>query len=66
MGIRETYGAMLETVLNAAVDKHLNADLIKEQLHKSVDEMVDKHLADVRHKLKAEVIDLIDGEDDLQ
>jgi len=66
MGIREELGGRLEEALNKAVDKHLNADLIKEQLYSAIDDMVDKFLGELNHKLKADVIDLIDGEDDIK
>lgn len=62
MGFREQYGQMAEDLLNAAVDKYLNADDIKAKIN----EMVDEKLVDLKHKLKAEVIDLIDGEDDIK
>lgn len=66
MGFRETYGGIVEEKLNEFVDKNLNADSIKEEIKEQLDKLVDKHLADLKHKLKAEVIDLIDGEDDIQ
>lgn len=66
MDIRKTLGGKLEEALNAAVDKHLDATSLKEQLHKGVDKLVDDKLADLKHKLKADVIDLIDGEDDIK
>lgn len=73
MGFRETYGGAAEQMLNDLVDKHLkdlSSDKIKEELHKVVDKLVDEHVGEivgkVAQKLKAEVIDLIDGEDDIQ
>lgn len=66
MGFREQYGQMVEDALNLAVDKYLDGDAIKKQLHEQVDKLVDENLADLKHKLKAEVIDKIDGEDDIK
>lgn len=66
MGFRETYGGIVEEKLNEFVDKNLNAEGIKEEIKEQLDKLVDKHLADLKHKLKAEVIDLIDGVDDIQ
>lgn len=65
MGLRETLGGKVEEVLNGLVDK-IDADSIKVKLHAEVDKMVDKYVADVKEKLKADVIDLIDGEDDIK
>lgn len=66
MGFREQYGQMVEDLLNAAVDKYLDAADIKVKLHEAIDKLVDEKLADLKHKLKAEVIDQIDGEDDIK
>lgn len=65
MSFRETYGGMVEAVLNNAVDEHLDAQSIKDQLHKAVDELVDSKLADVKRAIKVG-IDKIDGEVDLK
>lgn len=71
MGFRETYGGMIETLLNEAVDEHLNADLLKEQADKLVDglkvqvhELIDEKLVELKAAVK-EGIDKIDGEDDI-
>lgn len=64
MGLRKLIGDKVEAVLNDMVDK-IDADGIKAKLHQEIDELVDKHLADLKEKLK-EGIDKIDGEDDLQ
>lgn len=65
MGLREQYGPLLESALNVAVDKYLDADVLKKELHEAIDKLVDSKLADLKHKLKAEVIDKIDGQDDI-
>ncbi len=65
MGLREDYGPIVEGFLNKAVDKHLDGDAIKAKLHVEVDRLVDNQLEVLKHKLKAEVIDLIDGKDDI-
>jgi hypothetical protein len=63
MGFRETYGKMVEDALNSAVDKYLDAEGIKVQLHAEIDKLIDGQLADIKEKLKANVIDQIDGID---
>lgn len=65
MGFRETYGQLAEDYLNKFVDENLDAVKIKEELHKKIDEWVDANLLGLKEKLKADVIDLIDGEDDI-
>ena len=65
MGFRETYGVMVEDALNVAVDKYLDAEDIKKQLHEQIDKLVDEKLADLKEKLKSNVIDMIDGQDDI-
>jgi len=65
MGMRETYGQMLEDLLNAAVDKHLDGASIKMKLHEEIDKLVDGKLEELKYKLKADIIDKIDGEDDI-
>ena len=64
MGLRETYGGIIEAGLNELVDQHLNADKIKQELHDLVDKYVDESLEDLKLKVK-ELIDKIDGEKDL-
>ena len=66
MGFRETYGQMVEDALNVAVDKYLNGEEIKAKLNEEVNKLIDGKLEDLKHQLKAEVIDKIDGEDDIQ
>lgn len=66
MGFRETYGQIVEDYLNKWVDENLDAETIKAELHKKVDEFVDANFAGLKEKLKKDVIDLIDGEDDIQ
>lgn len=65
MGLRETYGPIIEAALNSVVDKHLNADDIKAQLHALINDLVDEKLKGVKDALK-EAIDKIDGQDDFQ
>ena len=66
MGVREKYGPIIESALNVAVDKYLDGAKIKAELSEKLNELVDKHLAEFKHKLKAEIIDQIDGKDDIQ
>jgi hypothetical protein len=65
MGLRETYGQLVEDLLNAALDKYLDADTLKKQINEAVNKMIDEKLESIKKKLKAEVIDRIDGEDDI-
>lgn len=73
MGLREELGGKLELALNKLVDeklKDVSLDKVKAELHEQVDKLVDKHLGGVieglGERLKKDVIDLIDGEDDLK
>lgn len=73
MGFREEYGGKLEEALNKAIDENLpklSLDKIKAELHEQVDKLVDKHVGGLveglGEKLKKDVIDLIDGEDDIK
>lgn len=73
MGLREELGGKLELALNKLVDEKLatmTADGLKTEAHKLVDGLIDKHIGDVMtglaDKLKKDVIDLIDGEDDIK
>lgn len=66
MGLRETYGGLIEDALNNALDKNIDADAIKAFLYKEVDAFIESKLEAIKHKIKADVIDLIDGEDDIK
>lgn len=66
MSLRKKYGPMVETLLNAAVDQHLDATEIKKQLHEMIDKLVDEKLENFKQYLKADLIDKIDGVDDIQ
>lgn len=72
MGLREEYGHKIEEALNKLVDEKLaavSADLIKVEAHKAVDALVDKYVAEglekVKNLVKSELIDLIDGVDNI-
>lgn len=62
MGLRETLGGQLEAALDAAVDKNLSAEM----LTPLVLDLLNKQLEGIKHKIKADIIDLIDGEDDIK
>lgn len=64
MGLRETYGGMVEAALNKYVDDNLNAEKIKLELNAMIGKMVDDKLAGIKIAIK-EAIDKIDGEVDL-
>lgn len=66
MGIREEIGGRVEDMLNKALDNNLKPEVIKEKLHEQVDKLVDQYIGDLKHKIKADVIDLIDGENDIE
>ena len=65
MGLRETYGGIVESGLNEAIDKNLSKEkvmaLVVEKLEQVLGENWDALLA----KVKSDYIDLIDGEDDI-
>jgi hypothetical protein len=65
MGLREELGGKLEDMLNKAID-NISLEDLKAKLHKEVDKIVDEHIGTLTYKLKADVIDLIDGEDDIK
>lgn len=62
MGFREEYGAMAESFLNIAVDKYMSDEKVKAKIM----EYVEKELPKLRKMIKADIIDLIDGEDDIK
>ncbi len=71
--LRKEIGGKVEAALNKMIDEkvgNLGKDFIKAQLHAQVDKLVDENydklIGDVLHKLKADIIDAIDGEDDVQ
>ena len=73
MGLREELGGKLEDTLNKLVDEKLKGvslDAIKAKLNEELNKLVDKHLGEVVNgladRLKKDVIDLIDGQDDIK
>lgn len=62
MGVREELGGKIEEALNKLVDEKLSAEI----LAPLIVDMLNKQLDGIKHKLKADVIDLIDGEDDVK
>lgn len=73
MGLREDFGGKIEEALDKIVDEKLGAvslDLIKTKLHELLDAQIDKLgvdlLKNLGEKLKKDVIDLIDGQDDIK
>lgn len=66
MGFRKTYGGLVETAANKAVDDLFAGEELSEKIGKLVAEQVKKIVGDnLRDKIKANYIDLIDGEDDI-
>lgn len=73
MGLREEMGGKLEDVLNKLVDEKLKGvslDALKAKVHEEINALIDKHLGSVvdglAERLKKDVIDLIDGQDDIK
>jgi hypothetical protein len=67
MGLRESLGGQLEDVLNGLVDKHLDSKELSEKIAKEIAKLIEKYVGDdLKHKIKADIIDLIDGEDDIK
>lgn len=65
MGLRETYGGMIETAINAGIDQYLSPEAVKQLLKESVDKLVDEKYEELVMKLKANVVDKINGIDDI-
>jgi hypothetical protein len=61
MGLREELGGKLEEALNKLVDEKLSAEI----LTPLIVDLLNKQLGGLKDKIKADVIDLIDGEDDI-
>ncbi len=62
MGLRQELGGKIEEKLNELVDQHLSA----EKLTPLLVELLDKQVGKLREVIKKDVIDLIDGEDDVK
>lgn len=62
MGLREELGGKVEEALNKLVDEHLSAEKLTPLIVVLLEGQVDK----VKQMIKADVIDLIDGEDDIK
>lgn len=59
--IRREFGGKVEEALNKIIDEKLNAEALLPLLT----DLVNKQLEAVKHQIKANMIDLIDGEDDI-
>lgn len=62
MGLREELGGKVEEALNKLVDEHLSA----EKLTPLIVGLIDTQVAKLREMLKKDVIDKIDGQDDIK
>ena len=62
MDLRKEFGGKIEEALNKAVDEHLSAAV----LLPLVEGVINSQLEKVKHMIKADVIDQIDGEDDIK
>lgn len=62
MGLREDMGGKVEDVLNKLVDEHLSA----EKLMPLLVAVLAPKIAELKQKIKADVIDRIDGVDDIK
>lgn len=63
MGIRETYGPIVEEALANWVDSNLKPDELKEKLNEMVNKLVDEKLQNLKDYLINDLIDQIDGVD---
>jgi hypothetical protein len=66
MGIREQLGGMLEAALNEAVDNYMGDALVDQITDKIKVELQKLLNDDLKMKIKANIIDKIDGEDDIK
>lgn len=66
MDLRKDFGGKIETALNAAVDKYITADMLIALIIPQLTSLLSTKTEELKHQLKAEVIDLIDGEDDVK
>ena len=62
MDLRKDLGGKLEDALNKLVDEHLSASVLVPLVEKLLNGQLDK----IKQKIKADYIDLIDGEDDVK
>ena len=62
MGLREDLGGKLEDALNKLVDEHLSAEKLTPLIVNLLEGQIDK----IKQVLKADVIDKIDGVDDIK
>lgn len=65
MDLRKDFGGKIETLLNAAVDKYVNPETLAAMILPQLVDLIKTQSENLKHQLKAEVIDLIDGEDDI-
>lgn len=66
MGLREDFGGKVEAALNAAVDKYVTADMLTALIIPQLESLLKTQTEKLKQQLKADVIDLIDGEDDIK
>lgn len=64
--MRETYGGMIEEALIEALESNLGSEQIKKALHEAMDKLVDEKIEGLKQKLIANVLDLLDGQDDIR
>lgn len=62
MGLRADLGGKVEEALNKLVDEHLSAEKLTPLITNLLEGQVEK----LREMIKKDVIDLIDGEDDIK
>ena len=72
MGLREEIFGKVEEKLNESVDKisaeslKKEADKLVEKLREELYKFIDEKVDGFKHKLKADIIDKLDGEDDIK
>ncbi len=62
MGLREELGGKIEETMNRLVDEHLSVEMLTPM----IESLLREQLETLKHKIKADVIDLIDGQDDIK
>lgn len=66
MDLRKEFGGKIEAALNAAVDKYITPEMLTSLIIPQLTDLLAKQTNNLKAQLKADVIDLIDGEDDVK
>lgn len=66
MGLREDLGGKVEEALNKAVDKYVTPEMLTSLIIPQLESLLKTQTEKLKQQLKADVIDLIDGVDDIK